>query len=85
MPVVDYPFRPERYLRRAYKACGSWRALSEFIGFGSPALWRAAAKGHISRDVENRLRRRLRLMPRRCRTVDDMKTDDLRWYLQTRC
>lgn len=78
-------FNPTRFIRKVYRHVGSWRKVGDYIGFGEPAMWRMAAKGHISRDNENRLRFALRLPPRRILRIDQMSDETIRLYMRTRC
>jgi hypothetical protein len=82
---VQRYFKPKNAVRAAYRVTGSWREVSKLFGFGAPAMWRMAAKGHISRDNENRLRLALRLPPRRVLRIDQMSDETIRLYMRTRC
>ena len=73
-------------LRGAYEISGSWRVVADLLGQGSAGAWCAIAKGSrkLTPANENSVRRFFGYAPRRCRRIEQMRTDDLAWYVRTR-
>lgn len=73
-------------VRALYAELGNWRAVADAMGIMSAPYWKLVSqeKRDLTRDAENALRRYLRLPPRRCKYIDRMRTEDLRWYVVNR-
>ena len=79
-------FNPAQAVLALYRRLGTWRGVADALGGDySPATWDLVAQGHKpSREVENTLRRYLRLPPRGCSKWSNMRTADVAWYLTHR-
>lgn len=78
-------FRPERVIRTLYRRFGSWRKLSDEVGISARTLCTVAhGRRRLDRHAENALRRWLFMPPRRCRSLWQMRVEDLRWFIENR-